>query len=53
MVELAKAKRVIETRLDQAQLELIQVKDQAKLLAQEFIQERETYQLTLEELEKN
>ena len=52
MIELVKSKRAIEKKLDQAQLELIQLKDQAEILAQEFAQERETYTLALEELEK-
>lgn len=52
LLELANLKRAIQNKLDRAQLELIQVKDQAKLLGQELAERKRAYQRTLDELEK-
>ena len=46
--ETEKAKRVVEINLDRTQLELIQFKEQAQMLAKQFEQEKKNYQSVLE-----
>lgn len=52
LTETEQAKQTLELKLDQAQLELIQLRDRARLLAEEVEQEKRSYQQTLEELEQ-
>lgn len=50
--ETEKAKRAVEIKLDHTQLELIQFKDQAVLLAKQFEEEKKKYLAVLEQVEK-
>lgn len=49
--ESEKAKRTIEVKLDHAQLEVIQLKDQAMILSEQLAQEKKNYLAALEETE--
>ncbi len=50
--ESEKAKRAVEIKLDHAQLELIQLKDEARILAGQLVQEKEGYLIALEKIDK-
>lgn len=50
--ETEKAKRAVEIKLDQAQLQLIQLRDKARLLAIQVEEEKRSYQSALAEVEK-
>ena len=50
--ETKKAKRVVELNLDRSQLKLIQLKEQAQMLARQFEQEKKNYQSALEKIDK-
>lgn len=52
LAEAKEAKGALELKLDQAQLELIQLKDKAMVLAKEVAEEKRRHQQTLEELEQ-
>jgi hypothetical protein len=52
LLEQARLKKAIQNKLDQTQLELIHVKDQAKMLEQELVTRKRAYQKTLDTLER-
>ena len=50
--ESEKAKRAVEVKLDHAQLEAIQLKDQAMILSEQLAQKKERYLIALEKIDK-